>query len=172
MRRGSVLPRQHRSPAVSVSTLEALKANGSSRSPTLHRSPTPIAARGGAFGNRIPQDAREPIEHARAGRFGTVNVNRLLLFLRHGILPNSKRSHHSRLTGMRQESSVRVMDTNNLLVIEQVAIALGCSTTTVHRYVSAGLLHPMRLLGRTVYDKAEVERVAADLSRQRKTSQS
>lgn len=43
------------------------------------------------------------------------------------------------------------------LTVEEAAARCGCSAQTIWRRARAGMLHPRRLLGRTVFDIAEIE---------------
>ena len=50
---------------------------------------------------------------------------------------------------------------NDKVPVEEAAVRLGCSPATVWRLARAGRLTKVRLLGRTVFDVAEIERLKA-----------
>ena len=50
----------------------------------------------------------------------------------------------------------------NKLPVEEAAVTLGCSPSTVWRLARAGRLTTVRLLGRTVFDATEVEALKAE----------
>lgn len=51
----------------------------------------------------------------------------------------------------------RTKNIDNLMTVEQAATMLDVSVATIWRYRSQGVLTGKRVLGRTVFDRAEVE---------------